>query len=60
MAIQTIKGQQQMIIEEQTIIKNIINHYNSYKIPEYEMMYIKDLEKKISERKEWIEKHENK
>lgn len=52
---QTIEGQQQMIKEEQKIIENLLQYYKRRKIPEYEKMYIKDLEEKISKREAWIE-----
>lgn len=52
---QTIEGQQKMIDNENGIIKKIKTHYKSRKMPEHEKMYIQSLEKKVEERKGWIE-----
>lgn len=54
MSKQTIKGQQQIINSERRIIESLSYYYKSCEMPEYEKMYIKDLEKKIAERKAWI------
>jgi cell fate (sporulation/competence/biofilm development) regulator YmcA (YheA/YmcA/DUF963 family) len=55
MAKQTIKGQQKAIREENKIICNIQTYYKGRSMPEYEKMYIDNLQKKILERQAWIE-----
>lgn len=54
MSKQTVAGQQKLIDDENKIINSIVRHYKGRKMPEYEKSYIKDLEKKIAERKAWI------
>ena len=55
MAKQTVKSQKQMIDSEHKIIENIVRYYEGHELPEFERMYIKDLEEKIAKRKAWIE-----
>jgi hypothetical protein len=55
MSKQTIDGQQKLIDKEKQIINNIICHHKGHKMPEYEKLYIRDIQKKISERQKWIE-----
>lgn len=52
----TIEQQIQAIEEEQRIIDSITKHKP---IKEYDILYIKDLKKKINQRKEWICEQEN-
>lgn len=56
---QTIEGQQKQIDGERQIINNIRCYYKGRKMPNYEESYINCLEKKISERQEWIEQQHN-
>ena len=53
MAKQTINGQQKLISQEEKIISRIRKRY-PITIPEYEVRYLLDLERKIKERGEWI------
>ena len=54
---QTVSGQQKLIDDENKTINNLLCYYKDRKMTAYEKSYIKDLEKRIEERKEWIKQN---